>query len=1133
MDDLVLPSKQYHVERRARSTSPVKTRKQMPLHQIYTTPLRGSGGSNGSLVDSLDIHSISSKTTSHLSADQLKQLSKSPISKRLHVSTNEKYVIPIPFTLQLPPKLSPKNLSKGGGGGPRTPIPSEPPSPLSAQTSKRTRLVYTGQKYEMLDDSDANDELCQSSSGCSPRSSRLTPLPKRPTKFAISKSKVNVPIKDNLSIIEEVSVNGSSRQSSIRDFPPPVPPKDIAKEIPSDIAKLKLLVQPQPVKATTTELTLATVTERKSIENNNSNNKSQLLNPFHTLDPNSNSNNHNPPSLSYAPDIPHSNKDLKHLEYIKFLPSPFVENSDRKISNSSSSTVSELNNTLSDMQEEYIRYRTILELREQAKNAQEIDNDKQAREEYEQYIKKKLLVPIKMSDNTRNVSGQSTSTTTSSNGMSSGSEALSTSSWNSLQRSIEISIAELSQKDINITRNESGQSEISIDYGSWEDASSEEQSNYLDDINDETLILKIASDEPTTKSTEEKVINDDQEQSPSTLTTIEPLTIRKLIKTAMSPSDNEENKQAAVTIDKSLISDNEGVGRSFYFPNNLTNATNDEQVKKRSDGFEAKHKLRKSFMSTTGQIEIPNIAELSLSNSEEEAIEDSESEGDETTKELKLNLAPDSDSQTQLDYDYDYCHAELKNQRSPMGKSESAPLLNQLTTSLTPSAAQRRQSMSPARHQRSRSVFNISNDFNDLYLSPKAELISKESLGISDSLAPPCTPSSTKDVESTTIKSVESEKEISPPSRTISTPKELPIIVAEPPKKVEYDVDFKELSMEGDEFHSNKMSSGPSVMEIYANFITEQPHKRPITTTKNLQPPSLNEGNRLNNGVTSISSYQSSRSYKGTASSYTTQDDDAESVVIDLTKERYNVTHIQRNDSILSYKSVTERTKDGKLVEVVLVDEDDGPATNKDELESLYSKYRHFNFAAGSSQYQGDFETSSLASFTNSVSSSQRLCVKRKDKVETAINLKNVGQQPKTSSKTKTLQKAPSSSSSTTSSNSSRVSVAYKSSRIKLPENRLLESKMGSPISVSPSPISDKLNSNSPISANSHISARHSPISTSPVLTKDGVSLSTPKKKPLNMTKKMQPNSLESNYFDYTSKEKYDFKSFMKGRTII
>lgn len=1082
----------------------------MPLEHIYTSSMRGG--------DSLDIHSISSVATSHLTSRQLKQLSKSPISKRLHVSTNEKYVIPIPFTLQLPPKLSPKNR------GNQTPVSSAPSSPLTTplKETKRTRLVYTGQQYEIIDDTDTEDELRKRTPG-SPVSHRA-PLPKRPSKLAISKSKSNVHMRDNLSIIEEVSVSGSSRQSSVRDKPPPVPPKDIAKEIPSDIAKLKFLVQPQPIKVSKSEIMLQTLTEEKI--------NTQASDSFRTLDPSILKESGSTPNLSYAPEIPQAEAD--YSEYTKFLT---IIDGTRKISNTSdASTVSELNNTLSDMQEEYIRYKTILEERERAKRLEESDQDKKAREEYELYIKKKLTVPLRVNERleVRNASGQSTSTTASS-GMSSASEALSTSSWNSLQRSIDISIAEMSQKDIQVpsqSRNVSGHSEISSDYGSWEDENSEDPSELLED--DHEAIVK-ANDNTSESAQEEVELHDDREQSASpivtNLTSVEPLVIRKLIQ--LSSQDDKDNcieteERDTSSIDKSLNSDNEGVGKRFYFPNNLTNATNDENVKQRSDGHEQKRKPRMSFMSNTGQIEIPDIAEMPSASSNE--TQDNfkvdnlmnEDENDLQPIGVSISSALISDSE-----DSDFEANDWVIQGRIINKSESAPILSASPTAMPQGqVSQRKLSMSPVRHQRSRSIYNISLDIKNLELaSEEVKRDNRSTTEVEQRLAPAYTPevattnipeqdSSDLNIDLKQAKS-NSAKEID------STPKgspQQPILIAEPPKRVNYDVDFKELSVESDEFHENKLPTAPSIMEIYANFVVEQPPKKP---TVEKEPASgLNIASILNNGVTSISSYQSSRSYKGTASSYTTHDDDTESVVIDLTKEKFDVTHVVRHNSVLSYKSVTEKTKDGKLVEVVLLDDEDTPATNKDELESLYSKYRHFNFGGGSqfggstrSSQCGDIETSSFASFTNSVSSSQKLSVKRvpgKEKMTPSINLRSIG-----TTETPNLgiarhgRNKRSTVSSTTSSDVSRVSVAYKSTRIIMPKDRSLQSS--TPISAT-----------SPVSDSEKFPAYQS-------VSKETINLTentSPSKK------QHQNGGLESNYFDYTTSEKYDFKSFMKGRTI-
>lgn len=83
----------------------------------------------------------------------LKEISRSPVSERLHVKSSDgRYVIPIPFTLKLPPKLNTEQVSPSGKDLKDSSGPSLP--------HRHSKLVFTGTEYEKmgyLSESD-NDE---------------------------------------------------------------------------------------------------------------------------------------------------------------------------------------------------------------------------------------------------------------------------------------------------------------------------------------------------------------------------------------------------------------------------------------------------------------------------------------------------------------------------------------------------------------------------------------------------------------------------------------------------------------------------------------------------------------------------------------------------------------------------------------------------------------------------------------------------------------------------------------------------------------------------------------------------------------------------------------------------------------
>ncbi|ODQ78274.1 hypothetical protein BABINDRAFT_162930 [Babjeviella inositovora NRRL Y-12698] len=110
----------------------------------------------------------------------------------------------------------------------------------------------------------------------------------------------------------------------------------------------------------------------------------------------------------------------------------------------------------------------------------------------------------------------------------------------------------------------------------------------------------------------------------------------------------------------------------------------------------------------------------------------------------------------------------------------------------------------------------------------------------------------------------------------------------------------------------------------------------------------------------SVSSYSSSGSSKVSNSTYASSVADS-IVLMDLTDDTVDVTVIgnKRSNTITSYKSSYEKTKGGRVVEVVLVDDDEtwGSASNPQpqrvssmlssfsDLESIYNKYVDSNLA--------------------------------------------------------------------------------------------------------------------------------------------------------------------------------------------
>lgn len=403
---------------------------------------------------------------------------------------------------------------------------------------------------------------------------------------------------------------------------------------------------------------------------------------------------------------------------------------------------------------------------------------------------------------------------------------------------------------------------------------------------------------------------------------------------------------------------NRGAGFGFSFPNNESNVTNTKKPK-------AARPVHSTYasISTAGQIEIPDLAAMARpetaplhsaaslpTSTSMEPIGMPSTAAKSHFKSMFDGIGSDSDSESSFNSQF----SKLNNDKQAEEKE---------ATQLKPTARNLPLS-SPVRHVRGRSMYNI--DFDGL---PEASPERKHSRSKSaDMLVTRTRPLSTRKYaairKSQTEKFLiylgqgiqgkpgnleEEQQALSPaklPAKTLSqrasrSPNKpaysptasdstvCPQVIVAPPKKVQYAVDFR----------------APSRLAERADSFSI---KRPGSTYDCTKPGSLCPESAYRSTPTSetASSYQSSRTARETASTAPT---DTNSVVIDLTKDGYNLCMIQRNDSQTSYRSVIEKTKDGKDVEVVLVDEDDDNNNNnnnniskdleRDDLLSIYSRY--------------------------------------------------------------------------------------------------------------------------------------------------------------------------------------------------
>ncbi|SGZ54163.1 CIC11C00000001040 [Sungouiella intermedia] len=866
--------------RRARSSSPVKSMNRLSMPPL---PSRHLADSNDDLLSTFSVNSSISTN--------FRELSRSPISKKLHISRAD-LAIPIPFTLQLPPKLS-KSL-------PTTPRTST--SPQLSPKSTPSKLVFNGSSYEAME-FDEVDSADVSYSG--PRSNPGSPSIAKPPSVTASRKKVakfvqktnSIPL-DQLSMIEEASTRANSVKSKaltllpvsplpsshslsrrlLRKPPPdmePVLEAPVANRVISGVnsnsinAKLLadsagssvLSAQPSPVESAF-ELTKTSIQP----ETNEIVEIMRLLGTSRVHEY-SKSSASGSPEEELAPPLVAERHDarlgLSHTTAFHHnLNNTTTELRIDKRTFSDESHVSSVSSfsSVGDYFNTYpFNYSPRADFRDSllhlAQRNQPVPQTQRiqavlAISKQQPVQSRQSLIPPPQVDLSRNVSTKSY-TSESSEG--------SHSSWNSLQKSLDLTL--------------------------------KESLSNTSDIEDTTLNQVVLTPLEVDETMEIEIL---------------PLNIVK------SGQESLEKPE----VDAS----NNGAGRSFNFPNNESNITNTASKKKAPNSFKNSHSAY-SLMSSTGQIEIPDLDDLSIQEkySQTVRVNGSISSGTESASDIIEPIgmpsraardhfksiygehSSDSDSDSSFNSQFTKLNKKRSSKLSPIEESVSTPVL------------QASPAKSPVRHARQRSMYNI--DFEGF--NSEASPIRKHSRS-----------RSTADVSIVS-------KELPPTPQTRmnlandeilgSSPK---IVVAEPPKKVQYAVDFKT---------ATKVPQKEDMFHIKAPLNYYQGSSL-SATNRSSHSEYLTAG-----GSDIASSYQSSRTARETMSTAPT---DNNSVLIDLTKDSYNLCMITRKDSQLSYKSVIEKTKDGKDVEVVLVDEDDdtnnmdlGNDIDRDDLLSIYSHY--------------------------------------------------------------------------------------------------------------------------------------------------------------------------------------------------
>lgn len=383
---------------------------------------------------------------------------------------------------------------------------------------------------------------------------------------------------------------------------------------------------------------------------------------------------------------------------------------------------------------------------------------------------------------------------------------------------------------------------------------------------------------------------------------VSPLKIRR----AAESSDDEDTS----------VDDNNGAGIGFSFPNNASNCTNSDEARKKAElRRQRPTKSRSSYLFfSDGHIEIP---ELNQATSSTDAIDEPEPLGVPSSAALKhlKNFYGEGSFNSDSDSSFNSQFSKL-NTNPPASK-----------TAQTKCKAPRRSSESPVRHARHRSINNIVFDCESAALPELKHTRSKSSSHVSLLKLPEKSHSPSVSINSSPKKSILKKTSSVNLASRHDTPHieesvpPLKLSVSDPPTRVSYAVDFK--AAEPAEINSD---------HFYPRMPTDFYQRSKLQGLRSITNSDSYTAENLENAST----YQSSK----TGGSASTAPTDSGSIIIDLTKENYDICMIKRNDSTTSYRSVMEKTRNGKKVEVVLVDEDEDDKTNdRDDLLSIYSRY--------------------------------------------------------------------------------------------------------------------------------------------------------------------------------------------------
>ena len=351
-----------------------------------------------------------------------------------------------------------------------------------------------------------------------------------------------------------------------------------------------------------------------------------------------------------------------------------------------------------------------------------------------------------------------------------------------------------------------------------------------------------------------------------------------------------------------------GAGMKYNFPNNALNTTNGDRAKKKTPHRRAPSSLFGGHMTPNGQIEIPELGEESPLKTKSVALPASHPSADDG----------DSTTDSEASFNSHFSNFQAKWSRYKHIRGSKSMDANQSPKLRGPS---------PVRRTRHRSVFTIDTVGLDIGLDDTLSRKEEPTLPTRTTATPLPAAQSKLNVfarrPSTALAETPAETRCQTPPEPRRSQKvpDIPaadtesIPVTEPPGKVTYPIDFR------------ASASKPQRPLNYKYFYSNG-HTRSLLSLPSNQPTDSEP-----------SSYLFSRKDHEIASTAATE---TESVTIDLTKEKYDMCLVKRQDLALLYRSVIENTRDGRKVEVVLVDdheeEEEGPL-EPDELLKIYAQY--------------------------------------------------------------------------------------------------------------------------------------------------------------------------------------------------